>query len=100
MSRKTAKKEKDKLYADIKEIKQAVQKNDSSIQQLRSSIALNKSNDKIRDAAHQYSLNLYSDYLGTLTEKAKTEAQHCFMIGVMVGAMAVMVLLTLISIFA
>ena len=58
MSIKTAKKEKDKLYADIKEIKQAVQKNDNSIQQLRSSIALNKSNDKIRDDAHQYSLNL------------------------------------------
>ena len=100
MSIKTAKKEKDKLYADIKEIKQAVQKNDNSIQELRTSIALNKSNDKIRDAAHQYSLNLYSDYLGTLTEKSKSEAQHSFMIGVMVGAMAVMALLTLISLFA
>lgn len=100
MSIKTAKKEKDQLYADIKEIKQAVQKNDNSIQELRTSIALNKSNDKIRDAAHQYSLNLYSDYLGTLTEKAKSEAHHSFMIGIMAGAMGVMVLLTLISIFA
>ena len=100
MSRKTAKKEKDKLYADIREIKQAVHRNDNSIRELRASIMLDKSNDKIKDATHQHSLSLYSDYVGTLTEKAKSEAQHSFMIGIMVGAMAVMVLLTLISIFA
>ena len=58
MSIKTSKKEKDKLYADIKEIKQAVQKNDKSIQELRTSIALNKSNDKIRAVSYTH-LDVY-----------------------------------------
>lgn len=100
MSRKTAKKEKDKLYADIKEIKQALYKNDSSIQELRSSIALKALKDKTRDKILKDNADICSGYVQSVTANAKSEAHHSFMIGVMVGAMAVMVLLTLISLFA
>lgn len=90
MSIKTSKKEKDKLYADIREIKQILNNNADYIQFLNESMISN----------HSESIKLHTKNLDDVKANGKLEAQHSFMIGVMVGAMAVMVLLTLISIFA
>ena len=90
MSIKTAKKEKDKLYTDIKEIKQILNNNTNYTQSLVETTISN----------YLESIKLYNQNLDDVKAHSKLEAQHSFMIGVMVGAMAVMVLLTLISIFA
>lgn len=120
MSIKTAKKNKDKLLSELTHIKaefitncKIVEDVHNYVDKIGSDVEFIKENIdvlsdmkstieilEIKEEGHKNSLKLYSQHLADVKMKGDLEARHSFMIGIMAGAMGVMVLLILISIFA